>query len=54
MTALQEVRKHGGYVLLDIDGCVHVRHIAHVPVELKTRLARYYPEIVRLLLESIQ
>jgi len=54
MTALREIREHGGYVLLDLQGGVHVRHIARVPVELKRRLALYYHEIVRLLLESAQ
>jgi hypothetical protein len=54
MSALREIRKHGGYVLLDLRGDVHIRHIARVPIELKTRVALYYPEIVRLLLESVQ
>lgn len=54
MTVLREIREHGGYVLLDLQGGIHVRHIARVPVELKTRVALYYPEIVRLLLERVQ
>lgn len=54
MTVLREIREHGGYVLLDIEGAIHVRHIARLPVALKTRAAHYYPEIVRLLPESVQ
>jgi len=52
MTVLREVREHGGYVLLDVQGCIHVRHIACVPPELMSRILRYYDEIIRLLLES--
>jgi hypothetical protein len=54
MTVLQEVRRHGGYVLLDLQGNIHVRHIARVPVELRCRIARYYPEVVQLLLDSVE
>jgi hypothetical protein len=54
MSALREIREHGGYVLLDFRGDIHIRHIARVPVELKKRVALFYREIVRLLLESVQ
>ena len=51
---LQEVRRHGGYVLLDLQGCIHVRHVARIPVEFEKRMALHYPEIVRLILETVQ
>jgi hypothetical protein len=54
MTVLREIREHGGYVLLDLTGNLHVRHIAGIPIELRDRIARYYAEIVRLLLESLE
>jgi hypothetical protein len=40
--------------LLDLEGNIHVRHIAEVPVDLTRRLAFYYPEVVRLLAESVE
>lgn len=54
MTVLREIREHGGYVLLDLQGDIHVHHIARVPADVKTRVALYYAEVVRLLLESVQ
>jgi hypothetical protein len=54
MTVLREVRERGGYVLLDLQGCIHVRHIESVPPELTTRIVWYYDEIVRLLLHSVE
>ena len=54
MRVLREVREHGGYVLLDRQGSIHVRHIACIAPELRTRVVWYYDEIVRLLLESVE
>jgi hypothetical protein len=54
VTVLLEVREHGGYVLLDLTGDLHVLHAAGIPVELRDRILRYYPEIVRHLLESLE
>lgn len=52
MSALREIREQGGFVLVDLRGNLLVHHIRRVPVELKARLIRYYPEIVQLLLAS--
>jgi hypothetical protein len=54
MTLLREVREHGGYVLLDLQGSIHIRHIERIPPELTTRMVWYYDEIVRILLNSIE
>lgn len=54
MTVLREVREHGGYVLLDLLGNIHVRHLAGVPSKLRSRVVLYYPEIVRLLLDGLE
>jgi hypothetical protein len=54
MTVLQDIREHGGYVLLDLQGTLHVRHIARVPPELRNRLVRCDTEIARLLLQSVE
>lgn len=52
VTVLREVCEHGGYVLLDLTGDLHVLHAAGIPVQVRERIVRYYPEIVRLLLET--
>jgi hypothetical protein len=54
ITVLRQIREHGGYVLLDLQGCIHVRHVACVPPEFRSRLERYYLEIARILLRSVQ
>jgi hypothetical protein len=54
MAVLQDIREHGGYVLLDLQGTIYVRHIAYVPPELRNRLLQCHTEIARLLLESVE
>jgi hypothetical protein len=54
MAVLQEIREHGGYVLLDLLGNLHVRHLARIPPKLRSRVVLYYPEIVRLLLDNLE
>lgn len=54
MTLLREIRECGAFVLLDLEGTLHVQHFAGVPRGLEARLTFHYPQIVRLLLESVE
>jgi hypothetical protein len=54
VAVLREIRERGAYVLIDIDGRMHIHHTGRVPDRLKTRLASYYHEAVRVLRECAQ
>ena len=50
---LRKIRENGGYVLVDIDGGIHVYRAGRVPRKLMTRLAWYKQEAVRVLAEGL-
>jgi hypothetical protein len=51
VTVLREIRENGGYVLVDINGGIHVYRAGRVPRKLMIRLAWYKQEAVRVLVE---
>jgi hypothetical protein len=48
---LRKIRENEGYVLVDIDGGIHVYRAGRVPRKLMIRLAWYKQEAVRVLVE---
>jgi hypothetical protein len=51
VAVLRKIRENGGYVLVDIDGGIHVYRAGRVPPKLMIRLAWYEQEAVRVLVE---
>jgi hypothetical protein len=51
VAVLREIRENGGYVLVDINGGIHVYRAGRVPRKLMIRLAWYKQEAVRVLVE---
>jgi hypothetical protein len=54
VAVLRKIRENGGYVLVDIDGGIHVYRAGRVPRKLITRLAWYRHEAVRVLVEWVR
>ncbi len=50
---LRKIREYGGYVLVDIDGGIHVHRAGRVPRKLMIGLAWYKHEAVRVLVEGL-
>jgi hypothetical protein len=50
---LRKIRESGGYVLVDIDGGIHVYRAGRVPRKLMIGLAWYKYEAVRVLAEGL-
>ena len=50
---LRKIRENGGYVLVDIDGGIHVYRAGRVPRKLMIGLAWYKYEAVRVLAEGL-
>ncbi len=53
VAVLRKIRENGGYVLVDIDGGIHVYRAGRVPRKLMTRLAWYEHEAIRVLAEGL-
>jgi hypothetical protein len=53
VAVLRKIRENGGYVLVDIDGGIHVYRAGRVPRKLMTRLTGYEHEAVRVLVEWV-
>lgn len=54
LAILHEIREFGAFVLIDVDGRMYIYHRVHMPSRLKSRLAAYRTEAIRLLLERVQ
>ena len=50
---LRKIRENGGFVLVDIDGGIHVYRAGRVPRKLMTRLAWHKHEAIRVLAEGL-
>ena len=50
---LRKIRENGGYVLVDINGGIHVYRAGRVPRTLMTRLAWYEHEAIRVLADGL-
>ena len=53
VAVLRKIREYGGYVLVDIDGGIHVHRAGRVPRKLMIGLAWYKHEAVRVLVEGL-
>jgi hypothetical protein len=51
VAVLRKIRENGGYVLVDVNGGIHVYRAGRVPRKLMIRLAWYKHEAVRVLVE---
>jgi hypothetical protein len=54
LSVLREIRESGAFVLIDVDSCMYIYHVAPIPDALKSRLLAYRYEAATLLLEYIQ
>jgi hypothetical protein len=53
VAVLRKIRENGGYVLVDINGGIHVYRAGRVPRKLMIRLAWYKHEAIRVLAEGL-
>jgi hypothetical protein len=53
VAVLRKIRENGGFVLVDIDGGIHVYRAGRVPRKLMIGLAWYKYEAVRVLAEGL-
>ncbi len=53
VAVLRKIREYGGYVLVDIDGGIHVHRAGRVPCKLMIGLAWYKHEAVQVLVEGL-